>query len=223
MTLADVINSIQAGTPGWVQSLIAFGYGFHVSIGGFSTPITGGGNGDVLDLDQPEGILSVPPGWCLIPFRIDIQLQTPLLATDADESEALITVDLKSEWKGDGTFTAETAYNLRNDRNGARGTAPLATGCPIKCASAFTADMLATDGADAIHDMDLARSVIVGDSQTAVGTTWTGNRLLYEPLNSPLLTGPCAVYLYWGGTVATTGFAQAQFCAIPSSFVTNLA
>jgi hypothetical protein len=223
MTLADAINKINAGEARWIDTMLAYGYGFHVSIGAFSTPITGGGNGTVLDLDQPEGVVSVPSGWCMRPFRVHVQTQTPMLATDADESEILIACDLKNEWYGDGTLTLETPYNLRTDRVAARGTAPLA-GCPMKCASAVTGDLTIDGTNDPTHDIDLAHSVIVGDVQGTPATAlWTKQELLYEPLYPPFLVGPCSMWLYWGGTVATTGFAQIQFVAFPSSFVTSLA
>jgi hypothetical protein len=204
----------------WVHAMIARGFGYHVSIGGFSTPITGGGNGTILDLDQPEGVVSVPSGWTIMPVRVHIQLQTPLLATDADESEALIVVDRGNAWAGDGTFTRETPYNLRTDRGPARDG--ISAGCPVECASAFTADMTVDGTTDTTHHIELARSVLVGDVQTAAGVFVTKHELLYEPKYAPFLVGPCAMYLYWGGTVATPGFAQIDFVAIPSAKLTNL-
>ena len=38
----------------------------------------------------------------------------------------------------------------------------------------------------------------------------------------PIIVGPAAMYLYWGGTVATTGFAQVQFAVLAASDVNGL-
>ena len=44
-------------TADWIQTLIARGKAGHITIGAFSTPITGGGAGTVLDLDQVSAFL----------------------------------------------------------------------------------------------------------------------------------------------------------------------
>jgi len=182
----------------WRLIKIMEGRGFHVTIGAFSTPIVGGGDGTVLDIDQPEGVISVPEGTAIIPIRIDVQCQTPLLATDADESEILIAVDRASANAGDGTATAETVSNMRTDN-------PRTSSCT--CTSAYTADTT-----DPVLGIELARSVITGDVQGTAATIWWGKlRCLYEPIAPPILMGPCGIYIYWGGTVATSGFAQVQW------------
>lgn len=193
----------------WVHSLVMRGMGYHVSIGALSTPITGGGAGTILDLDQPEGILSVPSGYTMIPLRISAQCHTPLLATDADESEILFAVDRAAAWAVDGTYTAESAFNMRTD---------LGAGGPIQCASAFTADTT-----DPVLDIELARAVRTGDMNgTPANALWGELSLVYEPKYPPFIVGPAMIVLYWGGTVATTGFAQAQVAVIPSAMVKTL-
>lgn len=195
----------------WMDAMIARGYGWHSTIGAFSTPITGGGAGTVIDLDQPEGIISVPSGYCMRPVRIHVQCHTPLLASDADEAEILIAVDRASAYDGTGTVTSEatSTFNMRTD---------ISTGSPVSVYSAATADIT-----DPVLGIELARAAVTGDVQgTAANALWQQLDLLYEPKNAPFIVGPAAVYLYWGGTVATTGFAQVQFVAFASSKVTNL-
>lgn len=188
----------------WQQKLINAGYGFHVTIGTFSTPITGGGAGTVIDLDQPEGCVSVPSGSAIIPVRFAVQCQVPLLATDADEAEILIAVDRTAAYAGDGTATAETIFNMRTDN-------PRASGCTS--ISAATADIT-----DPVLGIELARSVITGDVQgTAATALWTPLGLVYEPKFAPVIVGPAAIYVYWGGTVAVPGFAQLQFIELPAA------
>src|SRR5262245_54626730 len=70
----------------WLDQMIARGLGWLVNIGDFSTPITGGGAGTIVDNDQPEGIISVPSGYTIRPVRFHLHGQVPLLATDADEA-----------------------------------------------------------------------------------------------------------------------------------------
>lgn len=193
----------------WLQSYVNLGYGYHVSIGAFSTPITGGGAGTIVDQDQPEGILSVPSGTAVLLFRAGIHCQVPLLATDADEVEAFIAVDKDTAYAGDGTVTTETAFNLRMNSSNT-------TSCTV--ASAATANIT-----NPTLDIELVRKVITGDVQgTAATTMWTPLDLVYEPEVVPVLYGPCAVYFYWGGTVATPGFAEFQYVELPSSVATKL-
>jgi hypothetical protein len=47
-------------------------------------------------------------------------------------------------------------------------------------------------------------------------------KLLYEPLNPPLLVGPACLYGYWGGSIACAGFANIDFLVVPSSLITGL-
>lgn len=193
----------------WRQALIARGLGWHFDVGAFSTPITGGGAGTILDLDQPELIIGVPTGWTLVPLRISVQCQTPLIAADADECEILLAADRTAAYANDGTVTTETPTNLRSD---------VTSGCPLNCRSAATADIT-----DPVLGIELARAVVTGDVQgTAANALWGELSLVYEPEHPMFLVGPAGLYGYWGGTVATTGFAQVEFLAILSSLVTNL-
>lgn len=214
------LNSLDASRGGelytydWKQRRVAEGKGFVVNVGAFSTPITGGGAGTVLDLDQPEFVINVESGKVLVPLRFHIQTQQPLLATDADEVEILIAVDRTAKWAGDGTFTAETAFNMNtastNSYSGSVG-------------SAFSADMLMTTGADAVLGIELAHSVNVGDVNGTPGFAAfnTKHELLYEPAVSPFIVGPAAVIGYWGGTVATTGFAQLFFLELNATEISS--
>ena len=85
-------------------------------------------------------------------------------------------------------------------------------------ASAFTADTT-----DPVLDIELAREVQTAEvAGTAANSLWGRLTLCYEPKRPPLIAGPAMLIGYWGGTVATTGFAQVQFAAIPSSELENL-
>jgi hypothetical protein len=184
----------------WKQKSILDGRGYHVDIGAFSTPIVGGGNGTAFDQDQPEGVISVPSGTTIIPIRIGVQCQVPLLAADANEVEILIAADIAAAHTANATTppTSETALKLYVGH-------PKESLCT--CYSASTAN-----STNPTLGLELAHKVITADKQnTPVTALWGDLELLYEPEVGNLLVGPCALYVYWGGTVATSGFAQIEW------------
>lgn len=193
----------------WLQSLILRGFGWHATVGTLTTPITGGGAGTVLDLDQPEFVIDVPQGYVVIPVRMTVQIQIGLQTTDAHENEILIAADLTQDFDGTGTFTAETPMNMRTDIAGST--------CPCTIGSAFTADTT-----DPVLSHELARKQAVTDVQTAVGVNVYQMDLLYEPSRPPIIVGPAMIVGYWGGDIALPGFAQLQFIAMPSNLFTSL-
>ena len=212
--LSDIRNLLRDGPPArsvdWRQRAIVSGYGGHVSIGALSAPITGGGAGTVYDPEQPEGVLSASVNYTLVPLRITVQCQVPLLAADADESEILVAADRLAAWPGTGTRTDEPIYNMFTNGGPLAATGSQVPG--VVAASAFTGDT-----ATPTLDMELDRSVITGDVQgTPASALWTPLGLLYEPVVPPFIVGPAAIYIYFGGTVATSGFAQCQFLCIPN-------
>lgn len=193
----------------WRTALIARGYGWHVDVGAFSTPIQGGGAGTVFDQDQPEFGISVPSGYTLIPLRIDVAVQVPISAADSDENEILLAVDRAAAWAGDGTVTAETPINMRTN---------VTSGCPASCFSAATGNIT-----NPTLGYELAHAVkIVDYVGTPANAMMNELKLLYEPLNPPFIIGPACLYGYWGGTVANTGFANIDFLVIASSLITGL-
>lgn len=205
------VRTMREGTlsvADWLNLKNMEGRVYQVTVGAFSTPITGGGNGTIIDLDQPEGLISVPTGTTIILNRVSVQCQTPLLATDADEAEILVAIDKDIAWDGAGTATAETPLAIRTDQK-------RTSSCT--CKSAFTADITTTPTAD----IELARKVVMGDVQGTPATAlWGLLDLEYEPKVPPIIVGPAMVMVYWGGTVATIGFAQIQYTEIASTDIT---
>ncbi len=212
----------QKGTPAGANVscadldwLIGLGYGRRMTMGAFSTGLVGGGAGTILDLDQPEACIAVPSGYCIRPIRIDVQVQTGLIAADNDENEILLAVDSLGYWTGDGTFTTENPSNMKTS---------VTVGSVCRCGTAFTADMTTTPtgaaAADPVLDMELARVVQTVDISTAVAVNMKELRLVYEPLYPEYLVGPCSLLLYFGGTVANIGgFAQFAWVEGPSSLI----
>ena len=179
------------------DQLIAAGYGFHVTVGALTTPIVGGGAGTIVDLDQPELAISVPSGTSIRPLRIHVQCELPV-DVDAEIYEIIIGVDRTQAISSVGTSTAETAFNMRTDN-------PRSTNCTVL--SAATANITPSDPT---IGMELARKQEVNNLLPA-GITQGIFELLYEPELAPLLVGPCALYVYFGGIAAISGFVQAQW------------
>ncbi len=199
-----------AVTLPWKQALLMAGQCFTFTVGTLSTAVQGGGAGTVLDLDQPEAVLSVPSGIAIMPLRIAVQTNCPAAITDNDVTQILLCLDNASAWNKDGTYTTEVAYNLNTGSS-------LASAC--SCASAFTADMLASSGSDTVHYIDLAR-VETKAEVAANGTAIAQASMLYEPDPAPMIVGPALITLYWGGTAAITGYAQLFWAEFTKAKVT---
>ena len=212
-TMEDVkvlLNS--ALSSDWRQALVAAGLGWHVDVGTFSTPIVGGGNGTVLDADQPEFVIDIPTGYTLIPLRFDVACQPPLGATDSDEIEICILADVSAVSGATATQgTVEAPRNMRTN---------VTAGCPCPVVSAVTTNTTAVPTAAALYE--LKHTVKVFETKTDVAVIWTDLFTVYEPAISPFLVGPASVWGYWGGTVATTGFANLDFAVIQSTLIANL-
>lgn len=196
-------------TADWLQSLIIRGFGWHFAVGAFGVGITGGGDGTVIDLDQPEFGISVPDGWTMIPHDIRVTARPGLQTTDSHISDILLAVDRAAKWAGDGTVTTETPTNLITNRG---------SGCPLSAFSAATADIT-----DPTLGLELAMATKLTDIQGTAATVNLMDLVLhYEPRTPPLIVGPAALYGYWGGSIAVVGFASVNFLAIPTSLFTDL-
>ena len=191
-------------TGNWKQDLVLQGKAFQATVGSLSTPIVGGGNGTVIDLDQSELRIAVPSGTAIIPLRIRVDIATPLLASDGNEVEILIAVD-RTQAITDGTDTLETPINMRTDNQ-------ISSLCTVN--SATTADHT-----DPVLGMELHHPLLTADSQTAVGVMWGQLFADYDPTASPVIVGPATLLVYWGGTVATSGFCSAEWAELASGDV----
>ena len=197
-------------TADWKQAAILAGYGYTVNVGALSTGIVGGGNGTVIDQDEPECVLTIPNGYCVLPLRIAVQVQSGAVG-DAEEVEILIAVDqdkaLDATSIAGSTYTTEVIYNL-NTLCGSTSS--------CACYSAFTDTIT-----DPVLDLELARKVIEYEWSATSGSQNLEVDLLYEPKNPPVINGPAQIVIYWGGDTATIGgFAEIQFLEFPESAFT---
>ena len=198
-----------------VQLGILAGYGGHVTVGAFSGGVTGGGNGTVIDQNQPEVVLSIGGNQCLIPVRFSVQAEIPVLTTDNDEIEILIAVDRSTGAAAlSGNMSVqEEVFNMRTDLGASE------TG-PVQAWSAGTADIT-----NPTLGIELTRVIKVLDLATSVDQHYDVLEVTYAPKHPPLLVGSpdgLAVYTYWGGNVAVIGYAQFDFVTFPAGWVTNI-
>ncbi len=204
-----VDTPLRAGIDGalanqdWIDALIARGYGWHVDVGSFTTPIVGGGNGTTITADEPELIIDIPAGKTLVPLRIEITLETPLIAADDNEIESLIAVDQGAIANADaGDGTVELQWNMRTGAPG------LAAGGGVNVVSAITTGV---DSAPTL-DLELSHKSQVADVQgTAANALWGDYMHVYEPKWPPLISGLATFVVYFGGTVATSGYISADY------------
>lgn len=188
-----------------LYQLVAAGYGYHVTVGTFTTPIAGGGgDGTIIDADRPELSISVPSGTAIMPVRIMVQLELPADA-DAKVEEILIAADRTAvSTASSSTGTAETIFNMRTDN-------PRTSGCTVISAGTSNMATAPTLG------LELARKQMVVNVVTADITQGIFD-LVYEPKIPPILVGPCALYVYFGGdTTVPSGFIQAQWVEMPAT------
>jgi hypothetical protein len=190
-------------TADWYLRQVMLGRVFSAMVGALSTPVVGGGNGTVIDLDQPEFGLACPATHTFVPLLIRVQLTTPLAATDADEAETVAYLDLSGKPLLDGTWTTTITPINRKTACG------ISSVCTVK--SACTADTT-----DPTESMDLFHTLIVADMNgTPANAMWTKNEILYEPNIPYFVQGATGMFIHWGGTVATSGFAQVSWAEIP--------
>jgi len=191
----------------WRLDAVRDGKGFHVTVGTLTTGILGGGAGTIIDLDEPEFALAIPSGTTVIPLRIHVQCEPPLINADSDIEEIIIAYD-KDVAVADGTGAAETAFDMWNGH--AKSSA-----CTAKSAYTGAITVCPTE------DLELARAQILGDVQgTAANAIYHKLDLLYEPMTPPFLVGPSSLLIYWGGVVAMYGFAQIEWLEFSTSDIT---
>ena len=179
----------------FIQALIAEGLGYTSFEGAFSTPAAGGGAAAIIDIDRPNVTVGIPSGHSIMPFRVHGQGLTPLIATDADESEILLGVHVGTKI----IVAAATEVKPRSLKTG------LQQGSVIDFQITHSSDISTAPTVD----MELARAIVVGDMNgTPANALWGYLDLLYEPTYVPIIKGPGTLLLYRGGTVATTGFTQ---------------
>lgn len=204
------IKALRDGTlefADFKMAAVMEGRGFHVTVGAFSSDIAGGGKTGVIDLDEPQFVVSIPKNISVMPIRIDTQVEGPAIS-DAEEVEILYAVDTTSAGVGmSGQFTVdtETIYNMNT-------LFARASACLVYSES--------TDSmTDPTLDIELARRVVEFDAASAVREVPMIIDLLYEPVVPPIINGPAMIVGFYGGDTAIIGgFSQIQWLEFPTTF-----
>ncbi len=190
-------------TVNWRENLIMAGKAWAVTVGTWTTQhytrITGGGSGTTIDSDQPELFFDVPLGYFLIPLRIMVSAIPDIDAGD-DIAEIIAIADRNARITIGTTQTVETPLNLLDG----------AAGFPGLAYSAATADVTDPTVSEILDEL--------AEISNATNVNTHKLKMDYVPTVPILLAGPCAVYVYWGGTVALPAIARAEFAAVPASW-----
>lgn len=194
----------QLFTAGWKQRLLLAGKMWSVDVGVVAagadvTEVVGGGNGTVVDMNQPELMIGVPAGYFLMVTACRCSCHS---LSDAADDEVLIVLatDRTATVPTDGTKTAVTPLNMLDGGGAFPGTAY----------KEATADITNPTHSDIL---DFEAYQALGIAVSAIGL-----KMDYEPDVPRILAGACSVYLCWGGTVAAHGAATLEVACVPSSW-----
>lgn len=188
-------------TANWKEALVLEGRVHTIMVGALATGITGGGNGTVIDADQPEFVISVPDGTALIPLEITIAFGTDLNAA-GEVAQALVIADTAAAYDGTGTVTTETPVNLISS-GGVTTVATAVSACTVNMTAPTESRLIA---AQAFGYSILTAGAGVGD--------FTLDYIAQVP---DILQGPAAIYGYWGATGAAVGWAKVTWAEVPEA------
>jgi hypothetical protein len=195
----------QLFTADWKTRLVLAGKCYRMSIGTVSGSgdITLVGTGTTMDLDIPSGIVAIDNGF-LVPMELNIGFAS-LADAASDEVDVLLTVDratgLSAAEIATATATAETPDNLLDGAEAFSGRA-------ASVATVAITDPVHSDVLHYSHFMGMGVSVVTLD--LTVNKSWD---------YPSFLAGPCTMYLYVYGTIATTFAGSIVFAHIPSAWV----
>jgi len=203
----------QLWTADWKYKLAAAGKVFRMSIGtiagGTDVVPVGDATGGI-DLDQPEGCVSISSG-VLIPIELEIAGTSDTDAA-ADNVQILLCADRSGAMESTGldNGTQETPDNLLDGGEAFGGTA----------VSLFTSDVT-TDPtiSDIIHYRMWQNLVAGGATTTQLGLEVPSFYDRWEASVPTFLAGPCDLLLYAAGTVAFTFMGSLVFAHVPRTWI----
>uniref|UniRef100_A0A6M3J015 Uncharacterized protein n=1 Tax=viral metagenome TaxID=1070528 RepID=A0A6M3J015_9ZZZZ len=202
----------QLWTADWKYKLAAAGKVYRMSIGtiagGTDVVPVGNATGGI-DLDQPEGIVSVNDG-VLIPIELEISgiSQTDTAAEDvqillcADRSGAMASTDIDNG-------TQETPDNLLDGGDAFGGTA----------CSLVTSDVTDPTVSDIIHFRMWNNLISAGGTTTQLDPVLSNYYDHWEAGLPTFLAGPCDLLFYAAGEVAFTFMGSLIFAHVPRSWM----
>jgi len=203
----------QIFTASWKERLLVAGKIWKAHIGaitadGAITKIVGGGNGTVMDMEQPEMIVGVDAGYYLMLLEADVMVES-----DCDAPDDFMEILLFGDRTQVPVFVAGTVTTPVNCLDGAGAF-------PGVCYTAVTTDM-----ADPVlselfsyRRYETTAVVMAGTAANEDDAIVSVLSMHYEPQIPSILAGPCSIVLLFDGTVATNGIATLTFAAVPSTW-----
>ena len=191
----------------WKAELVLAGLAYGVTVGGVTggaaeALITGGGNGTVIDTDEPELQVGTPTGYYHIPLGFMFSGRADLDA-DTETAQVLLFADTASQ--GDrpiaASSTVKTPMNLLGGGDSAVSWATSAVTTAIT---------------DPTCSHILAFKTFLLEA-AAAGSIAADLSLQWEPALPIILKGPCAVYAAWGGTAAVAAACSYYFAEVPAA------
>lgn len=197
----------QLFTAGWKAELAMAGYVYNVTVGSIAaggdvSRVTGGGDGTVIDSDQPEMVIGTPTGYFHIPLSFHCGLVGDGDADDADEKNIILFADQTKTAPASATGTKATIT-------------PLLDGGRAAASSGY--HTVTVDITDPVATQVLGFATNQAAQVDASGTVVSTVRLDYVPKQPVLLKGPCSVVACWGGTGAATAICTYCFAEVPVS------
>lgn len=190
----------------WKHLMVTAGKAYRMSIGTITAgdDITMVGNGTVVNLDQPFGVVAVDAGLSLIPIEVEISGDSDTDAAE-DEVDFLMTADRTQAEAAGATATVEVPDNLLD-------------GGPAFGGRAYS--VVTADITDPVHSDVLAfKTWNVLLVAAEAGGSFRESLHYQKEFGYPtILRGPCQILMYFAGTVATTGIGSLTFGAVPSSW-----
>ena len=177
-----------------------------VTAGADLNPITGGGNGTVIDANQPEVYVGVDAGFYLIPLSVRVSGHVDMDA-NAEDGDIVAFLDRATAPDTSATATVTAPLNLLDDSDGG-------ASFPGRCYTAVTGDVtnhVVSQLLDAVH-------IQGSDNGTAANLVSNELKMDYQPTSLTLAAGPCSLLVAWGGVAAVPGMAAVEVAVVPLNY-----
>lgn len=203
-------RAAQLFTADWKSELVLAGYAYTIDIGGITAGgdvalVTGGGNGDVIDSDQPEMAIGTPAGYYHVPLGFTCAVQQDM-DVDGDNMNILLFADLDKQIPVPIVASSTVAIPQN-----------LLDGGPASVSRAQTA--VETDIADPVCSLILGYATNQAATMTAATMTAIAKLSLnYQPSYPTCFAGPCSVIACFGGIAisgVTTGLGTYTWAEVP--------
>jgi len=201
----------------WKTQLVVAGLAYSAHIGTLTTGadvglIVGGGNGTVVDSDQPELLVGVPTGYYLIPLELHAICDMDVDA-DGEYGEILFFADRTQAPAATGLTGTPGAITPNNQLDGG-------AAFPGYCWGGITTDLtdpVMSEFIDLVY-VNTSEFVSNGTATNLTNGIVHSLRMDWKANKPKILAGPCSLVVCFGGTAAVSGMINAEFACVPSSY-----